>query len=73
VIDLSHLIDRDHVSQDLPFREIRNREIKSPGDKGSRLSSVDILEHLWTVLFKEVTCREITHSGNRGSGIRELC
>jgi hypothetical protein len=60
------------VSQDLPFREIGNSEIDSAGDKGLGLSSVEILEQLWIVIFKEVMCREVTHSGNRGLGIREF-
>jgi hypothetical protein len=56
------------VSRDLPFREIGNREIGSPGDKGSGLSWVETPEQLWTVRFKEVTCREITHFGKSGIG-----
>jgi hypothetical protein len=51
-----------------PFREIENCEIRSPGDKGSRLFRVEIPEQLWTVRFKEVTCREITRFGKSGIG-----
>jgi hypothetical protein len=57
------------VSRDLPFWEIGNHEIESPGNKGLGLSWVEILEKLWTVQFKEVTCREITRFGK--SGIRD--
>jgi hypothetical protein len=56
------------VSRDLPLREIGNRGIRSPGDKGSRLSKVETLEQLWAVRFKEVTCREITRFGKSGIG-----
>jgi len=51
-----------------PFQEIRNHEIGSPGDKGLGLSWVEIPEQLWTVRFKELTCREITRFGKSGIG-----
>jgi hypothetical protein len=54
------------MSWDFPFREIGNRDIGSPGNKGSRLSMMETLKQLWTVRFEMATCCETTHFEDRG-------
>jgi hypothetical protein len=65
-MDLDHPSNEGHVSRDHPLRETRSREIRSPVEKRSGISIVEILEWICTIHLMEATCQEITHFGKPG-------
>jgi hypothetical protein len=69
-MDLNHPSNRGHVSRDHLLQETGIREIRSPVDKRSGLSIVEISGWIWTVRLTEATCQDITHFGK--PGVRKL-